>query len=271
MPRRFNYTDRKKINRDDISIRIQRGGEGLIFDAEIRLADYKLDGISPPPQVFVEACRGASSLWKRFDFGRLGTIQPPLDRSLDEFGVPEGILFRVKVSAADEDSLGRLVAEADAVQPRLPDEQDSFGLPLIQHVAADDIGDEVWRVTDFDGSLPLLKVNSRVSMGVHQFLQNAQNRAMIMPAVMRQVLARILIIDRDGYDDEDNSSWQVRWLRFASNLPGVPAAPEPKESERSLSNQDELEAWIDLAVEAFSARANLFSSFTEPVAMEENP
>jgi hypothetical protein len=65
--------------------------------------------------------------------------------------VPEGILFRVNVSAAGDDALGRLLAEADAIRPRMPDEQDAHGQPLIQHVAADDIGDELWRVTDFDG------------------------------------------------------------------------------------------------------------------------
>src|SRR4051812_5348630 len=169
MPRRLNYTNRKKINRDDVSIRLHRNGQELVFDADLRLADYKLDKITPPPQVFVEAYRGASALWKRFDFGRYGTVQAPADRSLDEFGVPEGILFRVKVSAADDDALGRLLAEADAVRPRLPDELDAHGQPLIQHMAADDIGDELWRVTDFDGPLPLLKVNSRVPMGVDQF------------------------------------------------------------------------------------------------------
>src|SRR5438093_603771 len=151
MPRRLNYTGRKKINRNDASIRVKRNGDGLVFDADLRLANYRLDEISPPPRVYVEAYRGASTLWKRFEFGRVGTIQPPQDRSLDEFGVPEGILFRVKVSAEGE-SLGKLLAEADAIRPRLPDEQDEHGQPLIEHMPADDIGDELWRV-DFSGQM----------------------------------------------------------------------------------------------------------------------
>lgn len=269
MPRRLNYTDRKKINRDDVSIRLHRNGQGLAFDAELRLADYKLDKVAPPPQVYVEAYRGASALWKRFDFGRYGTIQPPSDRSLDEFGVPEGILFRVKVSAAGDDALGRLLAEADAIRPRLPDEQDGHGQPLIQHVAADDIGDELWRVTDFDGSLPLLKVNSRVPMGVDQFLRDPQHRAAVMPAVMRQVLTRILILDRDAWDEEDEGSWQVRWLNFAARLPGVGQRPDADEENGRLRNADELDRWVDHAVEAFAARAGLFTAaFAEPVVQE---
>lgn len=269
MPRRLNYTDRRKISRDDVSIRLHRNGEGLVFDAALDLANYKLDRITPPPQVYVEAYRGGSALWKRFDFGRYGTVQPPPDRSLDEFGVPEGILFRVKVSAVSDDALGRLLAEADAIRPRLPDEQDAHGEPLIQHVAADDMGDELWRVTDFDGDMPLLKVNSRVPMGVDQFLRDPQHRAVVMPAVMRQVLTRILILDRDAWDDEDATSWQVRWLNFASGLPGVGQRPDADEEAGRLRNADELERWIDDAVESFAARAGLFNAaFAEPAGQE---
>lgn len=268
MPRRLNYTDRKRIKRDDVSIRLHRNGEGLVFDAALQLTDYKLDRITPPPQVYVEAYRGASALWKRFDYGRYGTIQPPADRSLDEFGVPEGILFRVKVSAAADDTLGRLLAEADGIRPRLPDEQDAHGERLIQHVAADDIGDELWRVTDFDSQLPLLKVNSRVPMGVDQFLRDPQHRAVVMPAVMRQILTRILILDRDAWDDEDGN-WQVRWLNFASGLPGVSQRPQADEESGRLRNADELERWIDDAVESFAARAGLFTAAFAELAMQE--
>ena len=142
MPRRFNYTDRQKINRDDVSISLHKERRRTRLRRELQLADYKLDKITPPPQVYVEAYRGAWALWKRFDFGRFGTIRPPDDRSLDEFGVPEGILFRVKVSATGDDALGRLLAEADGIAPRLAGELDSHGQPLIQHVASSEIGDD---------------------------------------------------------------------------------------------------------------------------------
>src|SRR5437588_12975876 len=101
MPRRFNFTGRKKINRADALVRLYRNGNGLTFDADLRLDGYGLEQAQSPPRVYVEAYRVASTLWRRFDFGCVGMIRPPEDRSLDEFGVPEGILFRLKVSAAD--------------------------------------------------------------------------------------------------------------------------------------------------------------------------
>lgn len=268
MPRRLNYTNRHKIKRDDISIQLRKETDGLFFDADLRLASYDLDKVTPQPHVYVEAYRGASALWKRFDFGRAGTIQAPEDRSLDEFGVLEGILFRVKVSAAGDGVLGRLLAEADAIRPRLPGECEEFGYPLIQHVPADDIGDEIWRVTDFDADLPLLKINNRVPMGVDQFLRDPLSRAVVMPAVMRQVLTRILVYYRDGYDEEDTSSWQTRWLGFASQLPGVSGVPEPEEEDGRLVNVEELERWVDEVVEAFVARSGLFSAAFVPMTEE---
>jgi hypothetical protein len=266
MPRRFNYTGRKKINREDALVRIERREGGITFDVDLRLTDYKLDKVTPAPRVYVEAYRGASTVWKRFDFGRIGMIQPPEDRSLNEFGVPEGILFRVKISAGEGEIAGRLLAEADKIRPRLPDEQEQYGEPLIQHMAADDIGDEVWRV-DFTGEMPLLKINSRVPMGVDQFLIDTQHRAVFAPAVMRQVLTRILVIERDTGDEDDDSDWRQRWTRFASQLV---TSEYPGTVEDDNGNLTTIEEWIDGAVEAFVNRTGLFTIFSRPVTWGGN-
>jgi hypothetical protein len=255
MPRRLNYTGRKKINRPDASIRIRRS-DGLAFDADLRLSGYRLEQVTPPPRVYVEAYRGASTLWKRFDFGRIGTLQPPADRSLDEFGVAEGILFRVKVTA-EGDARGKLLAEADRIRPRLPEDQDEHTLPLIQHMPADDIGDELWRV-DFRDDMPLLKINSRVPMGVDQFLLDPHHRAIFAPAVMRQVLTRFLIIERDQGDEDDETNWRLCWIRFSEDLPGVVECPGVVDDNNDLES---VERWVDTAVEAFTARAGLFARF----------
>jgi len=266
MPRRLNYTGRKKIKRDDVSIRLHRDGNGLSFDADLRLADYGLDKIEPPPLVYVEAYRGASALWKRFEFGHVDTKQKPDDCSLDEFGVPEGILFRVKVSAAAADALGRLLAEADGIRPRLPDERDDHRQPLIQHMPADNIGDELWRIS-FDDDMPLLMINKNVPMGFDQFLRYSNYRAVMLPAVMRQVLTRILIIDRDLGDDTDPDDWRQRWMRFATRLPGVSEKIEV--FEPNDHNLQAVEDWINDAVESFTARSGLFAAFAPADAQED--
>lgn len=269
MPRRLNYTGRQRISRRDVSIRLRQGTNGLKFDADFRFNSNTLKKIMPPPSLYVEAYRGAHAIWKRFDFGSIAAIQPPTDRSLNEFVVPEGILFRVKVSDKSEDSLGRLLAEADSIRPTLPDEQETFGQPLIQHMPAEDIGDELWRL-ELTGDIPLLKINSRIPMGIDQFLRDPKYRAIFAPAVMRQVLTNILIIDRSGYDEEDDSCWQILWLNFASHLTGAGKYPEAEEENNLLINAEEITTWIDAAVEAFMARSHLFSAFSQSYAQEDS-
>lgn len=267
MPRRLNYTNRKKIRREDVSIQVRRDGVALSFDADLKLAGYGFEREQPSPQVFLEAYRGASTVWKRFDFGRYETARPPEDRSLDEFGIPEGILFRVKISSTAPTNPGRLLGEADGIRPRLPDEQDGYRQPIIEHVPADDIGEELWRL-DFSGSRPIVKINNRLPIGVDQFLVDPVYRAVFAPAVMRQVLTRALILDRDSFDEEDDTSWQVRWMRFASSLPGVQRAPNAEEEDGRLANLAEIERWIDSAVEAFVAASGLFRSFGQVTGKE---
>jgi hypothetical protein len=267
MPRRFNYTDRKKIRREDVTIRLRRDGQAIAFDAELRLSDYAFHKIAPPPQVYIEAYRGASTVWKRFAFGHIDTLKAPDNRSLDDFGVPEGILFRVKVSASHGALAGRLLGEADGIRPQLPEEEDSYRQPIINHVPADDIGDELWRV-DFAGTVPLLKINVQVPVGVDQFLVDPAFRGVFAPAVMRQVLARALVIDRDSYDDEDEGSWQFRWLQFATSLPDIGDPPEADEDNGRIGNLREIEEWIDRAVEAFVSAGGLLHAFSRAVKPE---
>lgn len=257
MPRRFNYTSRKRILQEHVHIRIVQDDTGLSFDAELDLTGYGFEKQSPKPRVFIEAYRGATASWKRFDFGVFGEMSRPPDRSLSEFRTPEGILFRVRVTAADAAGAGRLVGEADSIRPRLPGEEDLPVQPLIQHLPSDDIGDEIWRV-DFSGEMPLLKINSRLPMGVDQFLTDPRNRAVFAPAIMRHVLTRILLIEADDGDEEDEDDWRQRWLRFGTRMTGQNAPDvDPKDGRA------EIEEWIDQGVEGFARRVGL-KSLGEP-------
>lgn len=254
MPRRFNYTNRQRILREHVGIGIIQQGAELSFNATLDLSQYPFERMSPKPRVYIEAYRGGTASWKRFDFGRVGTLSPPDDRSLTEFRVPEGVLFRVRITATDPSGAGRLVGEADGIRPKLPGEHEQPVQPLIQHIPADDIGDEVWRV-DFSGEMPLLKVNSRLPTGVDQFLVDPRYRAVFAPAVMRVVLARVLLIERHVGDEEDESDWRQRWLRFGALMAGA-ESPGPIDTADSLEG---VEAWIDTAVEGFARRVGVAS------------
>lgn len=255
MPRRFNYTQRQRILREHVNIRVVRQEDGgLSFDGAIDLSGYEIEKRHPEARVFVEAYRGATASWKRFALGSVDAITLPPDRSLDSFKVPEGILFRVRVTATDAEGIGRLVAVADGVRPQLPGDDLKAVQPLIQHMAADDIGDEVWRL-DFSGEMPLLKINSRIGVGVDQFLMDPRYRAVFAPAVMRQILARVLLVERYIGDEDDEMDWRQRWLRFAMQMCG--SDPVRAEAADDIQLTDD---WIDDAVEGFAKRIAARSS-----------
>lgn len=89
-------------------------------------------------------------------------------------------------------------------------------------------------------------------------------RAMVAPAAMRIVLTRILVIDLgENIDDEDETKWCNRWLRFAQSLPGVSDRPPLEENNGRLQNLEVVEEWIDSAVNAFASRSGLFERFLD--------
>src|SRR6185437_4187734 len=92
MKRTFNYTGRRSIRRQDVSITIRPDGKAWAFDAECQFAAYKFP---PNAEVWVEAHR--QNLWMQWPWGIVSGMRAPLDRRMNELDVPDGVLFRVRV------------------------------------------------------------------------------------------------------------------------------------------------------------------------------
>jgi hypothetical protein len=127
--------------------------------------------------------------------------------------------------------------------------------PLLEHIPAKDMGHELWRL-DFNGEMPLLKINAAVPMGVDQFLTDPKIRSLFAPAVMRQILTRVIVIEQLGADEDDSSTWQQRWLRFGARVAGAKAPNYGTPDDLSA-----VEDWIDSAVEGFAQRSGIWNAF----------
>ncbi len=250
MARRINFTGRRKLMLADIHIQLDQKESDLSFRANLRLDDYKFPHDA---HVFVEAYRGLSALWKRFDFGRVGLRQTPPDLSLAEFDHPQGILFRVKVTAASENR-GRLLGEADGVRPQLPGEDELPPKKLID-VDREAMKGELWRVAfpETGAEVPTLFMNADIE-DWHSKAKDPVFQALVMPAVMRQILAQVLIVDADVGDEDDPTCWQQRWLHFAESRPGMMNHPECDADD--VTHADLMD-WIDDAVRAFGQQSGL--------------
>ena len=246
--RRLNYTARQRIAHQDADIVLYGTGAEAKFDAHLQLAGYQFP---PDARVFVEAYR--QTILMRFDFGTVSAPAPPQKRVLTEFPSADEALFRVKVTAASVRP-GVLLGEADRLRPREPEQKPDRRMPLLP-VVPDDLGDEIWRL-EFDGRT-YLKVNKNL----HDWKQTVAShvfRALVFPAAMRQILERVLLVERYTETD-DPQSWQSQWLRFAAEIPGAGALPAQGEDHNE---------WIENAVAAFARQRRMKELFTAELAQQ---
>lgn len=243
--RTLNYTNRRRIHRENVRISIREEKGVVCFDARLRLAEYKLPSDA---RVFVEAYR--QTQYMRFDFGQVGAIRIPNDRHLSDFNSTEGVLFRVKVVTV-ADPHGLLLAEADQLRPRKSADEYENNIPLLPVVPDENLDDEIWRL-EFDDQQTLLKVNS--TLGDWKSLaRDPVFIALVYPSVFRVVLWRVLLQEKHR-DTEDSDDWRSRWLCFATRLPGVGDLP-------TEDNEDRISDWIDSASIAFCHRHNIRTTY----------
>ena len=251
--RSFNYTGRRRITREEVSLRLnQLPDKTGIFDADIRLE--KSHALPEGAVVCVEAYRGSSASWMRFPFGTVGALKPPADRRLTDFDGTDGILFRVKVTSPEKDQ-GLLLAEADALSPRAPDEDEHSRESLLRVRSDKTLEERVWRLDFVDK--PVLLVNSALGEW-RDVVLDRPFMALVMPEVLEAILVRALFVDKYEHDDQDEETgdWRSQWLRFARSIPGTTDQP-------GTEDMDALERWVGEVVGAFSRKQCILDRFEE--------
>lgn len=138
MIRKFNYTGRKRIDRERLKIKLVAAeGDFPSFDAAINLDDL---GLPSDAAVYVEAYDRSS--YMRFDFGTVAQQIAPARRQLTELQSRELILFRVRV-VDKAGAHGRVLAVADRLTPV------ATGAAAVERegllgVELQDLGDRIW-------------------------------------------------------------------------------------------------------------------------------
>ena len=242
--RTLNFTGRDDILRRDVAVSIEPEGDNSYrFSAEIHLADYNLPENA---LVFVEAYR--QTQYERFSFGVAGEISPPVreKRNLDEFISPDGVLFRVKVTDPEE---GLLLAGVDQIQPERKNEQVKESLLPVLPVSLEQ---ECWRVYLGDPR-PVFQIHKESLPNWKDASKSPVFRALVYPAVVREILTHILQVAKYCRTDE-NDNWMSLWLRFATGTLHMDKPPNPNDDPLPGA----IENWIAGAVSAFSVRIKAF-------------
>ena len=253
MKRQFNYTNRKRIPREKVEIVLRdQGREPPAFDAKIDLSDL---GLPDWAKVFIEAYYRNS--YMRFDFGTVANICCKDNRTLHDIDNRELIYFRVKVVDLSGEH-GKLLAEADRISAS-PANGGGTRICILE-VKFEDLGNQAWSLDLPDGATPTLVVNRK--MGSREYVRSDTTFfALVYPAVVREILTRIVLIE-DGHEpDVDSEDWKDRWLYFIRTLPGVDPLPE---GDDELAKVD----WIESAVRAFCESQAACRDFIEARARE---
>jgi hypothetical protein len=245
--RRLNYTGRVRIRREDVLIHVGSADEGFPVSANLALGEYDF-----PSDALVSLEAYRQTTWMRFPYGTVGDIQAPQpeNRSLAEFDVPDGVLFRLKITQAGDKHI--LLGVADRIPAGSPSD-DADREPLLPVVPAQ-LGDEIWQLDASDE--PRLLVNKSVVSDWRQLAISPVFVALVYPAALRQILESILLWQQHR-DVDDEYDWRSKWLRFAIFLPGVDRELPDKEDE------DATKQWIADAVAAFSEKLTLGEKFAE--------
>ena len=251
MIRRFNYTGRKKIFREDVPISLTGSKPIWGFDIDLkRISEY---GFPPNARVYVEAYEQTS--YMRFDFGsveKIALLSKDV-RILSEFEGSDGVRFRVKVVDPSLDA--KLLAEADGILPLAPEESEQNKLPLLP-VRHHDLGQELWKIDFEEGTenRPTLLVNKFIEDRT-AFVRSPLFMSLVWPNIFREILVRILVIDEYKELDEQEN-WRCLWLNFARTFfPGQPLPPD--------QDQEGIYEWISDTVSAFCVKSTLLAKYKE--------
>jgi hypothetical protein len=227
--RTFNFTGRKSIPSELVSVVVQPGGADGVRSFDMRLGDLSSLDLPAGARIYVEPYVKSSSM--RFAFGTVGSVLPPADRSLTEIDEGAGVLFRVLVVDASE-KVGRLLALADKVAPLGDEQQRDCVLPL----GTEDLGEAIWRLDAPEGTQPRLLINSRVPGLKQRLIEDPIMMGAILPMAVRDALQAV------RHAGDPDAEWVSRWRRFVADVAGQEAA------ERILEDGEDDDAEIDDAI-----------------------
>jgi hypothetical protein len=255
----MNFTKRSRLTREQANVAIHPDGErkAATFEAQLRL-DALPSGVGQA-RVFVEAYHQTTRM--RFDYGTVAAVsEPPLeDRRLSEFSDWKDVMFRVKITDVT-DAPGRLLAWADRIKPKGPDDQDEPDLVRFRDA---ELFGRLWDV-EFDESGPVVVVER--AHGAQNVGRDDRFRAVAYPEIMRRTLEHAFIDEQMAYPQPGH--WSTTWVRdFVLAKLGLKASP-------ALGTEDTkaVREWINDAVELFARKhkmAELWGELADPAPTDE--
>ena len=251
--KRIKFLNRKKVLQKDVHIRLEVNGPSKRFTAKIDLEPY---GFPADSRVWLEAKQLLETL--RFDLGTVGQPRPSLPIDVSRLR-GDRVTFNLLVL---EPTSARKLGAAETVRPNVEAGTLEDSIPLLPVDASARLDPLLWRVDYVDNDqeghsdAPVLMFDSVAAENAASFfVQDSAVRAMVLPAAMREVLTKLLLVDQVEYEPESRS-WRNAWIRFASRLVG-----ENPPAAGALNFKDETGDWIGQATSKLARNAGFLETY----------
>jgi len=239
MKRKLNYTDRKKIKRENVSISFIREKDVIVAFSVNKLDVNDLKLIQDA-QVYVEAYYRTEL--KRFNIGTVGKLQIPSYCNIKDMSSPENLRFRIIVVDPLD---SKILAHASRIAPEEYSKEKSI-LP----VEFSDLGNEIWTIKyEGDEDAPILILNSRIPNIQRMAKQDNQFFIHVYPQVIRDVLTYMVFVDGIESTIEPSVEWHSDWLKFVKMF--NTHTPEILNKDDNNFNKEEVLNWINDTVKKF--------------------
>ncbi len=246
--KRIKFLNRAKILQSDIEIKLEVLGPSKRFSAKLHLDSYNFPAEAG---IYIDAKQLLERI--RFDFG---TVARPVAQESIDISRLKGDRVTFDVIIVDL-ATARKLGSAETVRPTKAGDTPEHRKELLPIDASKSLDGIVWKIEyseQWEGASdgPILLLDREATRGsAAHFVGNPWVRALVLPAAMREILTRILVLDEQHFDEE-GTTWPQAWLRYASKLVGD--LPPTHDREEDLTH------WIDRAVQKMASSAELLSS-----------
>lgn len=261
MKRKFNFTKRQRILKQNVRI-ILEGEEGSKKISEVS-CDLKDLSLNPVARVYLEAYHRAEH--KRFDLGTVQDLKTVNGLELSPMAYSDNLKFRILVVDETQQKHGLIIAHADGIKAVGENEQPAHSLLPVQF---EDTAQEIWRIRYEDqGGGPILYINNRIPNIEARARRDPSFIMFVYPQVLRNVLTKILLIDRHDFSEELDT-WKDEWIMFAKMSAHIDNPPYYDGEDYSSESIVDMEKWIDSAVEGFSYSRREWDGFIASMSQD---
>ena len=246
-----NPTKIKKIPGHEIVLSLISVGGGQVLNAEFP----DLGTLVPDKLARVSVLVEAGQTRQTFDFGTVGSISPPHDRTLKDIDSNKPMTIRATIW---DPATKQILAANNRL--KFQEAEGDISKKSLLPTRLADLGGELWQLAINEGEEPELLLNENVPDVTDAVRHTPELLVCIFPEAIRQTLVH-LAYSRD-FDLADEEAWQSNWIKWlATNGHPWDASPNPIEDDEIEIN--DVRQWATNIVSAFAIELDLLQPIVD--------